>query len=493
MNTLDDEILLSIFNYYRLDGNSAWNDRLGWCKLSHICRRWRHLVHCSISHLGLRILCTKGTPIVDKLEHLPPLPLFIDFRDTAVPLSGQDELGIYHALLLRDRVRHMVLHLPPSILHRFLMLMDGPFPTLEHLSLSSMDDEITSLITPKDFRAPNLRHLTLLGVGLPKGLSFLSTVSLTTLTLTKIRASGYFLPGPLVKSLHSLPQLEELTISFSIPIPRPSAEKELLGAQETMVTLPSLKQLTFQGVSAYLERLVAQIRSPLLECLSITLFGQVAFALPHLSHFVNMTERLKPHTTKVMFERDSVSVIMDRNIVLSVLCKQLDWQVDCMAQICSALMPTLYGAEVLTLDFHGPRMPAEWQNGEIDGTTWHELLRSFIGVKVLDICYALSPELSRALQLGDAGRDPELLPHLQKLKYTFENGHPKNMFSSFQDLRRLSGRPVFLNPKAEQGLLKLPSTVRGARRKTRIACFFCRERKIACRSPPLGSADPTCK
>ncbi|KAN0133536.1 hypothetical protein V8E53_008704 [Lactarius tabidus] len=450
MNTLDDEILLSIFNYYRLDGINAWNDRLGWCKLSHVCRRWRHLVHCSISHLGMRILCTKGAPIVDKLEHLPPLPLFIDFRDTAMPLSGQDELGIYHALLLRDRIRHMVLHLPPSILHRFLMLMDGPFTSLEHLSLSSIDDEIASLILPKDFRAPKLRHLTLLGVGLPKGLSFLSTVSLTTLALTKIRASGYFLPGPLVRSLHSLPQLEELTISFSIPIPRPGAERELLGAQETMVTLPSLKQLTFQGVSAYLEYLVAQIRAPLLEWLSITLFGQVAFALPHLSHSVNITERLKSRAAEVRFGRDAVSLTMNRynaqrhegHFVLCVTCKQLDWQIDWAAQIYSALMPALSGVEALTLAFYEPTIGTEWQNGGIDSTTWHDLLRPFIGVEELDICGALSQELSRALELDNVGLDPRFLPSLQVLKYGLENGRANNLFSSFVDARQVAGRPV---------------------------------------------------
>jgi hypothetical protein len=46
-------------------------------------------------------------------------------------------------------------------------------------------------------------------------------------------------------------------------------------------------------------------------------------------------------------------------------------------------------------------MPTEWQNGEIDGTTWHELLRSFIGVKELRICDSLSEELSRALQVDE--------------------------------------------------------------------------------------------
>ncbi|KAH9171242.1 hypothetical protein EDB89DRAFT_1907107 [Lactarius sanguifluus] len=48
------------------------------------------------------------------------------------------------------------------------------------------------------------------------------------------------------------------------------------------------------------------------------------------------------------------------------------------------------------------------------------------------------------------------------------------------------------SPKAGQGVLKLPLTKRSARRKPAIACLFCRERKIACGAPPMGSADPTC-
>ncbi|KAI0298404.1 hypothetical protein B0F90DRAFT_1734227 [Multifurca ochricompacta] len=51
---------------------------------------------------------------------------------------------------------------------------------------------------------------------------------------------------------------------------------------------------------------------------------------------------------------------------------------------------------------------------------------------------------------------------------------------------------VVPNPKAGQGVLKLPSTKRSARRKPAIACLFCRERKIACGAPPAGSADTTC-
>ena len=37
--------------------------------------------------------------------------------------------------------------------------------------------------------------------------------------------------------------------------------------------------------------------------------------------------------------------------------KQLDWQIDCAAQICSALMPALSDVQKLRLDFDGPMIP----------------------------------------------------------------------------------------------------------------------------------------
>ncbi|KAI9438913.1 hypothetical protein H4582DRAFT_1945497 [Lactarius indigo] len=134
---------------------------------------------------------------------------------------------------------------------------------------------------------------------------------------------------------------------------------------------------------------------------------------------------------------------------LHVMCRQLDWQIDCAAQVCSALMPALSGAEKLTLKFYDRMMPSEWQNGEIDGTTWHELLRAFVGVKELDISAALSQELSRALQLDEARSDPGLLPSLQKLVSGFRWKTTDRPFGLFIDARRVAGRPVrssFLYP-----------------------------------------------
>ena len=79
INWLNDDILLGIFNCYRLDNERHWNVRLRWCKLSHICRRWRHLIYASAFHLDMRILCTNGAPLVETLDHLPPLPLRVKY------------------------------------------------------------------------------------------------------------------------------------------------------------------------------------------------------------------------------------------------------------------------------------------------------------------------------------------------------------------------------------------------------------------------------
>jgi hypothetical protein len=309
INSLNDDILFSIFDFYRLDDENAWNVRLGWCKISHVCRRWRHLVYSTASHLGMHILCTNGTPTVDTLDHLPSLPLFIDYRDTAATISQQDKLAIRQALLFWHRVRHVDLHLPPSILHEFLMLMEEPFPILKHLSLSSSTKEDLRLVLPKTFLAPNLRYLALLGIDFPKRLRLLSsTVSLVTLILTITQSSGSFLPRLLVARLWYLPQLEELSIEFSFPIPRPSAERELSDKRGTPVTLPNLKCLRFQGVSAYMECLVAQIRVPLLERLDITLFNQIAFVFTHLSHLIDTTDALKLTTATLFFGKEDFTI-----------------------------------------------------------------------------------------------------------------------------------------------------------------------------------------
>ena len=365
-------------------------------------------------------------------------------------LTEQDELGIYHALRLHGRIRHIGLDIPPSILHKALALMDGNFPILENLylpgSFSPDSGHRLPLTLPESFLAPNLQHLTLFGISLPKRLRLLtSTVSLVTLTLRNIQTSNYFRPRLLVARLRSLPLLEELTIHFSIPIPRPSTEMELLGEKRAPITLPSLKTLRFDGVGAYLESLVAQIRVPLLEQLYIELFNQIAFVLPNLFYLINSTKAFRLSGARVDFYHDGVCVSIGTvhyhglgriPFSLYVRCNPLDWQIDCVAQICYALIPKLSGVEKLTLLISYEEIPTEMRNGAIDSATWHDLLRIFIGVKKIDIDDALTEELSRALHVDEVGSNPSFLPNLQSI-------HAKdNLFTSFIDTRQVVGRPV---------------------------------------------------
>ncbi|KAH8988277.1 hypothetical protein EDB86DRAFT_2049726 [Lactarius hatsudake] len=100
---------------------------------------------------------------------------------------------------------------------------------------------------------------------------------------------------------------------------------------------------------------------------------------------------------------------------LGVMCKELDWQIDCAAQICCALMTPLSGAGS-TLMERGCRL---------DGRT-------------LCICAALSEEVSRALQVNEVGSDPGSLPGLQEIVI----GAADNLFGSFVHTRQVAGRPL---------------------------------------------------
>ena len=452
INTLNDDALLIIFKHHRPADDERNGALRPWWSLARVCRRWRRLIYESALYLDAHIICTEGTPVVDKLSLLPPLPLVVNYRSRNI--RARDELGISHVLRLRDRVRRIDIRLPPSNLRKLLVLMDEPFQILEHLHLASTTDQDTSLILPETLLAPNLRHLTLLGIKLSTELSLLSSaISLVTLTLENIRDSAYLLPELLITRLCAFRQLEELSIRFAIPLPHSGAESEFLDALETPTTLPRLKRLTFRGVGAYLESLAAQIRAPSLEQLHVTLFDQGFFVLPHLSNFVNKAEGLQlPIVAKIIFEQGGLTLTTDhrrwhqlRNessgFSLRVICDVFDRHVDCAAQICNTLGPVLSDVEHLTLT--GRRwVPVDRQLGNVSSARWRKLLRPFIGVKRLHMCRVLRSEISRALQEDDAGLDPWLLPSLQELIPDISQSD--NSFTSFIDARQNAGRPVRL-------------------------------------------------
>ena len=453
IHLIDNDSLLQIFNCYRLEDEDDWHLRHTWWRLAHVCRRWRYLIYNSPYHLNMCLILTNNSPSIDTLGHLPPLPLAIDYSDTTRTLTWKDEYNIHLGLYCHDRVRQVAIWAPSPSLRILLESMNNPFPRLGDLSLLSTTTAEMSLALPETFQAPFLTRLSLHGIGLPKGLSSLSSmIALSILSLTHIQHSCYFTPGHLIIQLQGLPYLEELSIGFAIPIPLPSNEGELLPTPIQPVTLPTLRRLTFRGVSVYLDNLVAQINTPVLERLSLTLLFELAFTLINLTEYIPRTKGFGCLVARVIFNKATASIDAGYNIqwgteksgfYVNVDCKPLDWQVDSAMQICSAIRKVLSTVEELTLDLDVDGMPLDWGN-TLDSNMWHELLLPFIGMKKLRIGSSLTPELSRALELVAVGPVPELLLELQEVEVKLELHRAKKLFSRFIETRESTGRPVHL-------------------------------------------------
>ncbi|KAH9983234.1 hypothetical protein BJV74DRAFT_627137 [Russula compacta] len=152
IHILNDDVLLNIFYLYRpmlineienlpegLVEPELWNKERWWCKLVHVCQRWRYLILSSASHLRLHLLCTYGTPVADMLAHSPPLPIIIEHFDRHHDITTEDEEGIGLALRHRDRVRSIRLMLPFLSLQKFIEAVDDEFPILECLCIAEHD------------------------------------------------------------------------------------------------------------------------------------------------------------------------------------------------------------------------------------------------------------------------------------------------------------------------------------------------------------------
>ena len=77
IDTLSDEALLYVFDFYVAQAEVEASH-----KLVHVCRRWRINVFGSPRRLNLRIAleCTDETPVKEKLDIWPALPIVISGR-----------------------------------------------------------------------------------------------------------------------------------------------------------------------------------------------------------------------------------------------------------------------------------------------------------------------------------------------------------------------------------------------------------------------------
>jgi hypothetical protein len=454
-------VLLHIFYIYRLHVQDEYEDENGlrvvhwerqrwWYKLAHVSRQWRYLILASGSVLDLHLLCTYGVPVADMLSHSPSLPLTVYYMASDRTMTAaEDEEGALLALSHCDRVHHIALWMPAPKLGKFIPAMDGSFPILERLFVMSQPEEETNLTLPQTFQAPNLRRLSLGCIAVPIRSPLLTSIAgLVELWLGGIPQSAYFPPSYLLTRLSLMPQLESLGIIFRSPLPNRDVVRQLMNTPNmTHVTLPNLRFISFRGVSAYLEGLLAQISAPLLFTLEVFFFNQLTFTIPQLLQFMQTSENLTFNAIELAFDRDFVDLKGDPHrrgwelpLRLRIMCRHLDWQVASAAPILTTLSPVLSVVEKVTLSNAKQGRSPGWH--EVDRTQWRDLLRPFTNVKVLHLENELVGGLSHSLPSRDGEMPMEILPNLEEL--TFSGGDIGGAFTVFINERKAAGRLVRL-------------------------------------------------
>ena len=444
IDTLPDVALLKIFDFNDFEDEEQIE---AWHTLVHMCRKWRNIVFGSPRRLNLRLHCKARTPVRKTLDVWPLLPI-------VVRSDGHENWGvdpIIAALEHNDRICQLDLHdVPGPQLEIVWAAMQQPFPALTRLQLLSRD-EIAPVI-PASFlggSVPRLQTLTMSWIPFPElPKLLLSATHLVHLDLRRIPYSGYFSPEVMANCLSVLTRLERLVIKFESPRCRPDSRSRR-PPRPTRDLLPVLTQLWFFGIGDYLEDLVARIDAPLLDYLDITFFHQLIFETPQLTQFFSRTPKLQTHDKAQVFFADwGVSVTLpqtsDGRLNLGVSCRQSDWQLSSLAQLCSSSFPQalIPGVEHLyILEDKFPRL--RWQD-DIESTQWLELLRPFISVKCLYLSREFTPRIAPTLQELVRERVTEVLPALQTLflEEPLPSGPVKEAFRQFVAARQLAGHLI---------------------------------------------------
>jgi F-box-like len=458
IDVLPDDVLLGIFDFCA-NQDVAQDPRFllpiptkkdieAWQPLVHVCRRWRTVVFGSSRRLKVQLVCTAKTPARETLDVWPALPLSIRGYGN-YPTESVD--NIIAVLERSDRVCQInLMDVPSSLLEELSAAMQKPFLELTHLELSSYDEAVSVL--PDSFlggSAPRLQFLWLDGVpfpGLPGLLS--SATHLVHLHLCGIPHSGYISPEAMVTSLSTLTNLKSLWLEFQSPLSCPDrASRRPPPLRRSALRV--LTSLRFKGVSEYLEDFVARIDTPRLLHLSITFFNQIAFDTPQFIQFISRTPKLKLDKAHVAFEVGAASVNFSSQtsgygeLDVKVSCKESDWQLSSLEQVCTSTLPPLSTLEGLFIHETSYPQP-QWQDN-VENALWLELLHPFTAVKNLYLSKEFAPRVAPALQELVGGRTTEVLPTLQNI---FLEGHPSSSgpvqegIGQFVATRQVTRRPV---------------------------------------------------
>ncbi|KAI9451044.1 hypothetical protein BJY52DRAFT_1419288 [Lactarius psammicola] len=413
MEKLSDDVLLDIFKCY-MDDSAPF-----WFTLAHVCRSWRLIV--------------------------------VNYG--RFPTAPEDEDNIMAALEQSDRVYSINLTVTSSLLKR-LSTISEPLSELEELVLLSQDN--LQLTLPSTFwwghRLRTLHSTRIAFPSLPQLLS--PSQDLIDLQLHEIPSVGYFSPEAFANALCGMTQLETLSLHFLTLRPR----RSYLGLPPppgNRFFLPALTRFKYRGISKYLDNLVARIDAPRLGDVDIKFFSQPTLDASQLGLFINRIESWgSPLRAEILSSDGAISITFTRpgaltRLGLEISCKQLDWQLFSISQICDHFSSFLFNVEDLGIKTIGPSIVPD----DVDDEQWLGLIRAFDGARDLRVSGQLAIDMLRALRPADEGHTI-VLPALRNL-YVQESVHNlgplRDSMESFVTQRRLSSHPVRVYPSSESG------------------------------------------
>ena len=448
---LPDDVLLEIFDLCQDNDNDSPDWRVWeWRLLVHVCQRWRQIIFASPHRLNLRIFCTDETPIRKNLGIWPPFPIVMRFHyvDPCRTIAPSDEDNIIAALEHPDRVIYLGLVVTGSQLGKIATAMQGPYPVLTYLDITSLGRN--AFVLTADFlggSAPCLQRIELRGIPFPAlPMLLLSASNLTFLFLHDIPPTGYISPEAMVVGLAALHNLKSFAIEFQSATPRPD---RIPSPPVTRTVLLALNVFIFRGASEYLEDLIAHIDSPQVDMVDITYLNQlIDFQVARLSKFIDRS--VGPKLTlfehaSVYFNISQVSFCVYHHAnhpaprwvpaATTIRCKGIDWQVSHMAQVLSQCSATLSIVNHVKLHAELEDPPFEG----MDDVEWPYLLHQFFAVKTLHVSQELAGYVALALENITGGIFAEALPSLDLIHLA---GQPASSIEKFVAIRQLYGRPV---------------------------------------------------
>ena len=361
------------------------------------------------------------------------------------PPAPKDNDNIITALKQSNRISLIHLTLTNSLLEKLSTISES-FSELEELVLLSEDK--LQLTLPCAFRwGERIRTLHVTGIAIPTLPRLLSSTYLVDIQLHEIPMAGYFPPQAFANALSGASHLGSLSLHFlSFPPRRNYVGLPPPGGHR--IVLPALMCFKYRGISKYLDNFVARIDAPHLGDIDITFFNQPTMDASQLGKFI---ERIGIKTAlneadiqaavnavSISFKTSSTST----RLQLQIPCKQLDWQLSSIAQICDQFSPFLFGVQHLIFDTND----FSSEQDEVDDEQWLQLIRSFGGTRTLSIAGEFTTRILCALQPADEGNTNKttVLPALRHLRVRKPGTLDWPFWDAAQTLvssRRLSGHP----------------------------------------------------